>query len=325
MAYFFTNSLARENYLGETTVPSNRLLSVLILFLLGITWGSGYAIARFATTHGVHPLGYTFWQSLGPAIILTLTAYASRHPLSLQSRDLIFYLVCGLIGLAIPNTAMYYAASHLPAGLLALVVNTVPIMIYPMALIAKEEKFKFMRLLSIVLAVVGILCLILPETEVSQNLPTQWILFALITPFCFALFATYINPHRPLKSTPLSLAAGMLVASTILLAPLVIATHSFYPITWPLSMPALVILLEIVLSSVGYVLFFWLIKIAGPVYYSLVDGVVALTGLVWGVLLFNERFTFWYGLAVVMILVAIAMMSLTVKERGTAPPSLRGA
>jgi drug/metabolite transporter (DMT)-like permease len=294
---------------GETTVPSNRLLSVLILFLLGITWGSGYSIARFATTHGVHPLGYTFWQSLGPAIILILSAYASRHPLSLKSRDIIFYLVCGLIGIAIPNTAMYYAASHLPAGLLALIVNTVPIMIYPIALIAKEEKFKCLRLLSIALAVLGILCLILPETKVSQTLPTQWILFALITPFCFALFATYINPHRPIASTPLSLAAGMLTTSTILLAPLVIATHSFYPITWPLTIPALVILLEIVLSSIGYVLFFWLIKIAGPVYYSLVDGIVGLTGLIWGIFLFNEHFTFWYGLAVILILVAIVMMT----------------
>ena len=44
---------------------NNRILSVILLISLGLVWGSGYAIARFAVTNGVTPLGYTFWQCLG--------------------------------------------------------------------------------------------------------------------------------------------------------------------------------------------------------------------------------------------------------------------
>ena len=60
-------------------------------------------------------------------------------------------------------------------------------------------------------------------------------------------------------------------------------------------------------------LFFWLLKVAGPVYYSLVDGVVAVTGLLWGIALFNERFNGWHGLAVVLIFSGIAVMTLRQK------------
>jgi len=204
---------------------------------------------------------------------------------------------------------MYFAAPHLPAGLLALIVNTVPIMIYPLALLAKQERFQWFRLLAIIIAIAGLLCLILPKASFPDPQQASWVLWALITPLCFAIFATYINPRRPTRSSPLSLAAGMMAASTILLAPLVFTTHSFYPLTWPFSLPAWVIILEIVLSSLGYVLFFWLLKIAGPVYYSLVDGVVALTGLIWGMLLFGEHFNLWQGLAISLVLLAIALMT----------------
>ncbi len=296
---------------------NNRLVSFYILFSLGITWGSGYAIARFATTHGVAPLGYTFWQSLGPAIILSVCCFISRQRLSFKPRYLAFYCICGLLGIAIPNTNMYFAAAHLPASLLALIVNTVPIMIYPMALLAKQERFQLLRFTGVVMAIIGVLCLVLPNANFAQPQQARWVLLALITPFCFALFTTHINPRRPRESTPLSLAAGMMIISTLLLLPLVITTHSFYPLHWPFSLPSWLILFEMVLSSLGYVLFFWLLKISGPVYYSLVDGVVAVTGLIWGVIIFDENFNLWQGIAVILILAAIAVMTWLRNEQNT--------
>lgn len=289
--------------------PNHFFLAPTLLFSLGLVWGSGYAIARFAVTNGVHPLGYTFWQSLGPAVILALICMLTRQPLSFKSKNIFFYFICGLIGIAIPNTNMFYAAQHLPASLLALIVNTVPIMIYPMALLNRQEKFQWLRLFSVFCAIIGILFLILPKVSLPNFHQTSWIIFALITPFCFALFATYINPHRPHNSTPLSLAAGMMICSTLIISPLIISTHSFYPLVWPFSFVDWIIILEIGLSSLGYVLFFSLLKIAGSVYYSMVDGVVAMTGLFWGILLFGERFNRWEILAIIFILSAIGLMT----------------
>ena len=69
------------------------------------------------------------------------------------------------------------------------------------------------------------------------------------------------------------------------------------------------IILEILLSSLGYVVFFRLIQLSGSVYYSLVAGVVAMTGLFWGWLLFQEQFSLVQWLAVGLILISIALVT----------------
>lgn len=289
---------------------NNRILSVILLISLGLVWGSGYAIARFAVTNGVTPLGYTFWQCLGPAVILSLLSSVQKTKSNLSVRYFYFFFICGLIGIALPNTNMYFAAAHLPAGMLALLVNTVPIMIYPLALISKQEKFDLMRFFAICLAIIGVLTLVLPKTSLPDKHSAIWVLIALLTPMCFALFATYVNPKRPSDCTSLTLAAGMMCTATIILTPLVFVTHSFFAFHFPFTIPMLIILLEIVLSSLGYVLFFWLLKIAGPVYYSLVDGIVAATGILWGIIIFHEHFNIWRSFAFVLILSAILLMTL---------------
>jgi drug/metabolite transporter (DMT)-like permease len=286
---------------------NKKYLPLLVLFLLGLIWGSGYSIARYAMTHGVSPVGYTFWQSLGPALILSLISWKY---LKFDKAHIKFYLSCGLIGIAIPNTNMYFASPHLPAGLLALIVNIVPIIIYPLALISKQEKFQWLRCLGVTMAIIGIMCLILPKASIARFHGAHWILLGLITPVCFAFFALFINPFRPKDSNPLSLAAGMLLAATLLLIPWVISAHEFYTPHWPMNLADKIILLEIILSSIGYVLFFYLLRIAGPVYYSLVDGVVALTGLAWGMLIFHETFHVWTIAAIIFILSGIMLVTI---------------
>jgi len=287
-----------------------KTLPLLLLLLLGLIWGSGYSIARYAMTNGVPAAGYTFWQALGPAIILSLLSWKK---LKFDKQHIIFYFICGLIGIAIPNTNMYFASAHLPAGMLAVIINTVPIIIYPLALATKQERFYWLRLSGVFLAVVGVMSLSLAKADFPELNSAHWVLLALITPLCFAIFALFINPKRPADSDPLSLAAGMLIAATLLLMPFVFATHSFYALHWPMNLPDKIILLEIVLSSIGYVLFFWLIKIAGPVYYSLTDGIVALTGLAWGRIIFGETFHGLTFVAISVILLGVILVTLKQK------------
>lgn len=288
---------------------ANKLTSLALLMMLGMIWGTGYSIARFAMTNGVPPLGYSFWQSLGPALIIgLLSIYTTRDTTMSVSRTR-FYLVTGLTGIVIPNTTMYFAAPHLPAGILAMIVNTVPIIAYPMALFAKLEKFNWERMTGIMLALLGLMLIILPSSSLPSPEMVPWALSTLITPLSFAFCSIYIARFRPAGSDSLTLSAGMLIFSSIMLLPLVIMTDSFYIFHLPLTMPDWVVLLEIVLSSVGYILFFQLIKIAGPVYYSLVDTIVVLTGLFWGRIIFNERLNNWTFAAVFLIVMALLLVT----------------
>lgn len=288
---------------------SRPVISLALLILLGIIWGTGYSIARFAMTNGVPPLGYSFWQSLGPALVMGLLSICSTRGITMSATRARFYLVTGLTGIVIPNTTMYFAAPHLPAGILAMIVNTVPIIAYPMALFARIETFNWERMIGIFLALFGLMLIILPASSLPSPDMVPWVVSTLITPLSFAFCSIYIARYRPAGSDSLALSAGMLIFSTVMLLPLVVMTHSFYSFHMPMTTPDWVVLLEIVLSSIGYILFFQLIKIAGPVYYSLVDTIVVITGLFWGRMIFDERLNSWTFAAVFLIVLALLLVT----------------
>jgi len=288
---------------------SHPLVCLGFLICLGSLWGTGYSIARFAMTNGVHPFGYSFWQSLGPAILVSLIAFFRNDLPQMTPSHLRYYFVSGLAGIVIPNSSMYFAASHLPAGVMAMIVNTVPVIAYPLALLVGIETFNWQRLTGIFLAFCGLMLIVLPKTSLPDPHMVRWVLPTLITPLSFAFCSIYIARYRPTDSSSLSLTSGMLLASSILLIPLVMTTHSFYQFHLPFTAPDWIILLEILLSSVGYLLFFQLIKIAGPVYYSLVDTIVVLTGLFWGYIIFGEHLNKWTGTAVCLILFALLLVT----------------
>lgn len=289
---------------------NKNILSLVLLLMLGVIWGTGYSIARFATTHGVPPLGYSFWQALGPAFLISLLVQINKQESTrLSVSHIRYYFICGLTGIVIPNTNMYLAAPHLPAGLLAVIVNTVPIIAYPMALLARLEKFNMLRFTGVLCALSGLMLIVLPNASLPSHFMIPWVLSTLLTPLSFAFCSVYIARYRPAESNSLSLSAGTLIAASAVLAPFVLFSGNFYKFHIPLTIPDGVILLEIALSSVGYVLFFQLLKLAGPVYYSLVDTIVSLTGLFWGYFLFHEKLNSWTAAAVLLILFALILVT----------------
>ena len=290
------------------TPKTGALAPIMLLLLLGIIWGSGYSLARYATTHGVPPLGYSFWQSVGPAIFLLIVTLIKEKRIRLDAWHLRYYCIAGVLGIALPNTNMYFAAPHVSAGLLAVVVNTVPVIMYPLALLSRQEKFLPWRMVSVIVGIIGVLIVVLQQTHIATVGSVSWLLIALLTPLFFAICALYNVHDRPRDSSSLSLATGMLVSSAIMLLPFVFDLHEFYPLTtW--SLPNAAVVLEIVLSSIGYIVFFQLLKIAGAVYYSFVSGIVALTGLFWGWCVFGETLQGTTILAVGLIIVAVVLVS----------------
>ena len=100
----------------------NSVIIILLLVVLGIIWGSGPVINKYAISQGVTPVGYSFWQFIGPAILLSIIAYC-MGVMKLSRKHIPYYIVCGALGIAIPNTILHICAIHLPAGILPIIVS----------------------------------------------------------------------------------------------------------------------------------------------------------------------------------------------------------
>lgn len=289
-------------------LQKNSIYPILLLISLGFTWGTSFSIAKFAMESGITPLGYSFWQSFGPAVLVFILSYIQKKsapPFNLQ--HIFFYFICGLLGIALPNLTMYFSASHVPSGILGLIINTSPIITYILSILFTIEKFIWTRFIGIVLGFVGLFVLFLPK--LSHYSEYKWMLFALLTPFLLASCTVFMVKLRPNNTSSLALSCGMLVAATFIISPLVYFSSSFHPIIFPLNKADLFILIEIILSSIGYVLFFELLRVAGPVFYSLVGCIVALAGLFWGYIIFNESIKLFEWFSILFIVSAIFLVS----------------
>jgi drug/metabolite transporter (DMT)-like permease len=293
--------------------------SLAHLLLLGFLWGSGYTLARYAVTHDVTPLGYAFWQALGPAVLLSFFAWLRRQSFVFSWASIGFYAVCGLIGIAVPNVNMYFSAQHVPSGMLSVIVNTVPVFTLVIAWASGAEQVRALRLLGMALCVSGLMWLTYLHYQ-GGSVAWPWMLSALLTPLCFSLCALFIAAKQPQGLKPLLSASGMMWAATLWLAPVVGAHHAFYPLWNHFDMRASwVILLEILLSSLGYVVLFRLIARAGAVYYSLVGVVVACTGLLWGAAVFHELFTAPVYGAVALMLLGLLVCTVSRPDQSKVP------
>jgi drug/metabolite transporter (DMT)-like permease len=286
----------------------NTIYPIILLISLGFTWGTSFSIAKFAMESGITPLGYAFWQSFGPAILVFIISYIQKKsvpPYNLQ--HIFFYFICGLLGIALPNLTMYFSASHVPSGILGLIINTSPILTYILSIIFAIEKFSWIRFIGIVFGFIGLFILFFPK--LSNYLEYKWMLFALLTPLLLASCTVFMVKLRPNNTSSLALSCGMLVAATFIILPLVYLNNSFHPIVFPLSKPDLFIVIEIILSSIGYVLFFELLRVAGAVFYSLVGCIVALAGLFWGYIIFGENIKPFEWFSILFIISAIFLVS----------------
>lgn len=285
---------------------------LILLLCLGLTWGTSFSIARFAMESGITPLGYLFWQTAGPACLLFLLIFLiQKKPFVFKINQLTFYSITGLFGILLPNYVMFTTATHVPSGILGLIVNTSPIITYLLSLTFLIEKFQLSRFFGILFAFLGLYILFVPKTNFIINISTFWILVSFLTPLFLALSTIFIVKFKPDQTNSLELACGMLIAASVIIIPITILKGEFHSLTkW--TIPNAVVLLEIGLSSLGFVLFFELLRVSGPVYYSLVSCLVALSGLGWGYLVFHETLI---GLEIISILLIIFAIYLVGKPQ----------
>lgn len=259
------------------------------IFLLGLMWGSAFAIARFIIRSGVDPIIYSFLTVFISAMIMLGYCWRKRKIQELFSNNKSHYFIAGLFGIVLPNTNKYWLAAHLPSGLLAIIVGTTPFFIYPLALFCKEEKFKFRRSLGLLIGGIGIMLLAVIHSKVGVFAVDSWSIFGLLTPLSYAICAVYVAKSISKSTDIVLLTTGMLIASALLLMPFVffvIKGVSLAKIfTFKIDM---VILSEVALGIVGYILLFKILTSYGSVNYSLVNGVGAIVGLLWGWCFFHE-------------------------------------
>ena len=122
---------------------------IFCLLLTGVGWGATIPLTKVAVSEGYQEFGLIFWQQIICAFILGLVLCIRKQRLTFGRPQIVAYLMIAVFGTVLPNTASYAAAVHLPAGVLAILISTVPMFAFPIVLMLRIERFSGRRVMGL--------------------------------------------------------------------------------------------------------------------------------------------------------------------------------
>jgi len=286
----------------------NRSISLLLLVYCGLGWGAAIAIAKVATQGGVHPLGYVFWVAIIAALILTGIGLVRGSLPNVTMAHIRYYIIIGGLRIVCANVVWYTVVKYVPAGALAVVLGLTPIFTYAIGLTMRTETFAVVRALGLSFGFLGVIFFIVPNESLPDRSMIPWLVFGLLAPFTYSLANILIERLRPATGSSLSLTTGMVWFGAIVMLPVTLLTGSFHVPSFPLTTPDIAVFGHALISGMAFFALFEMIRLSGPTYASQLNYLVTLTGVLSGILFFNETPTWWVWAGTALVIVGVSMV-----------------
>ncbi|MBL4907364.1 MAG: DMT family transporter [Sneathiella sp.] len=303
-------STKNQNHTGKNPAQ----YAPLYVVIFGVTFGTSIAMAKLGAIEGLSPMVLVFWQMLCAGILLGITAWIKGQRPKLIPRHIRYYFIAGILGNAVPTTLTFISAVKIGTGLTGLVYPLSPVFTYAFAALLGMDKFQPRKLVGLALGLMGALFiiatpLIVDGGENFAELPVIWLGIAFTIPIFLACGNIYRSRDWPPDTGSLPLASGMLIATALMLLPVLLLTQNFRFPDLSGSVIDWIIFGNILLSFIGFIVYFELQRTAGPVYFSQISYFITITTMAFGAFLFDETLSPSIWIAIGMIFSGLYLVS----------------
>ncbi|MFT4620366.1 MAG: drug/metabolite transporter (DMT)-like permease [Sulfitobacter sp.] len=281
---------------------------VLLLVVLGAGWGITQPLAKIAVSTGYRAPGLVFWQFGVGVIVLGAIVLAQGKRLPLGRAQLGLYVLIAFIGTLLPNSASYEAIRHLPSGLISILLSTVPMLAFPIALALGVDRFSFLRLAGLAFGLLGVILIVAPEASLPERAMLAFIPLALVAPLFYAVEGNLLAKIGMRGLDPVQLLLGASVVGAVVAAPIALATGTFISPLPPYGAPDFALVASGVVHGFVYSTYFWLVARAGPVFAVQVSYLVTGFGVFWAKLILDESYSIWIWAAMALMLVGVFLV-----------------
>lgn len=299
------------------TPSLQRLLPVILVFVLGSLWGLHFSLIKIASESGLAPAQITVMITFGvSSIYLVIGLLRKRLPV-FGPRPVRFYLGCALLGYVLPIFVELFVARHMAAGLLTLIVSTTPIFTLLLALMLKTEAVSRKRIAGVATGAAAAVLILLPQVVGSGPASAAMITLTFVVPLSYGIFHNYVAKAWPAGMDTWQVGAGQMTAALLLMLPLYLVFGSSSESAMRVE-PAVywAIVAMTIFAVLEVFLYFTIIRLAGAVTVSLSNFVTIAAGVMWGMLIFAEEPGLWDWLCVAVLMLSLAMV---IQFRKTGP------
>jgi drug/metabolite transporter (DMT)-like permease len=277
--------------------------SLFRLLLLGMIWGASFLFQRITVPVVGAPFTAAVRLTLAAILLVALLRVLGRS-LDLR-RQWRAWLVLGTINSAIPFLCFAFAARYLPAGYLAVINATVPLLTVLLVWALMRSRPSLSKLSGVVVGLVGV-AVLARYGSVEMNAQTLGAIgLAFTAAALYAYCALYIR-RRHAGTDPLVLAGSSQLGAAVVLAPLGLWN---LPTTMPdMSVLLSLLVLGVVCTGLAYALYFRLLSDIGSEKAVTNTFLVPVFAQLWGALFLQEHLTIAGAVGFALVLLAIALV-----------------
>ena len=283
------------------------LLSWLCLITLAIIWGVNFIFIKISV-EDVGATNNVFFRLLLAALVLSTYLRSTGKKLPLSKCNVLFYLILGFLGLALPFFLISSAEIYIDSGLAGLLMSPMPLITLSLsALILKDEVINRTKILAFVIAFLGLIVLFGPKNLLalggSNKIEFISQILVLIAAFCYGTNAV-LSKLAP-KIDASAMATGVSIGSLFFITPFAFFYEPFYLVNFTNEAILAIIIQGVFGTAIASILFFKIIELKGPVFLSLINFMIPPVAFFAGVLFLNEQIKVNALLALLMILGAL--------------------
>ena len=282
-------------------------LSYILLVSLATIWGVNFLFIKLAVAE-VGPVTNVWGRLVMAALLLYIFMRFSGNRLILTRTYIIFYIAIGSLGSAIPFFLISSAEQTIDAGLAGVLMSPMPLLTLALsAIILRNEKINFLKVLSFFIAAFGLVVLFGFEnlSQLGGNNRAEFIaqLIVLLAAICYGV-NSIVSKLVP-KINFISLATGTTIASAILISPFAIIAEPFWLEDFGTQSIIAITFQGILGTALANLMFFKIIELKGPVFLSLINFQIPLIAYFSGVIFLGEIIKFNVLISLTMILCAL--------------------
>ncbi|MGY6410480.1 MAG: DMT family transporter [Alkalilacustris sp.] len=285
------------------------------LLAVGLAWGLATPLVKLGLEGGFGPLGVLLWQLclsvglLGGWLGLRRRLGVDAGPLvPLGPAEWRLYGAVAGLGIVGPHWISYTALGHLPAGVISIIVSMVPLFALPLALALGMERFRPERALGLGLGAMAVVALVVPQASLPGAAAAGFVLFAMLTPLCYALEGAYVAGRASRRAGPLQTLLGGSALGLLVVGPLALVSGQAVA-PWAVWGPAgAAVALSGVVSPLAYAGYVTLLRATGPVFAAQVSYLVTASGVLWAMTLLGERYSGWTWAALALLFAGLFLV-----------------
>ena len=286
----------------------NHALPWIALLIFGAGWGAMQPANKVVVEAGFEPFGIMVWQ--GVITLLLAGAFVWRHGAPRGKHQWMLCAQIAILGTMIPHFATFTAVMHLPAGLMAIILSTIPIFALAMGLVTGREVLTWRLALGLCLGLMAITLIAASRGELTAG--AVWaVLLGLAAPLCYATNSTLIAGRGLAGLHPLQAFAG--AAMIFLPVSIVVAYFTGQLRVLDMDLASTALIGTAVAHTLIYAGFLWLVAQAGAVFASQTAYLVTGFGIIWSMLFLGERYGVDVWVALVMMFIGLSLVRPTTK------------